>query len=158
VSDDAVHWQRPWRDLDAQGGAPYTIEAPPVFVGGRMVWWINNQVCGLATHRIAGISAQSGAAFTTRPFQMPTLPLRLNTAVSAQPRCFDQGCGMAELLDEHWVTVPGYEAENCLLCAVDDTALPLLWIGSDGTKLAGQTVAVRFSFRGGYPYSLQSEV
>lgn len=154
VSDDCVHWERPWRSLNAEGGAPYTIESAPVVFGGRMLWWINEQIWGLPVDRIAGVGAQSNGAFTTHPFAMPQDGLTLNASLPARPRFFDQNYVMVELVDEYALPIPGYEAEKCLLTGADDLAIPLRWEGKTGAEFAGRKVAVRFRFRGARIYAL----
>jgi hypothetical protein len=157
ISDDCAHWRRHWRDLDAQGDAPYTVEVEPIFVDGRMLWWINDEVWGLTAHRVAGVTAQSNGSFKTQPFEMGKAPLKLNAAVRERPRFFDQDYVIAEIVDEWGVTVPGYETDKCLIRGADGDAIPLVWAGHDGTELAGKKIAMRFRFRGARIYSLHDE-
>ncbi len=155
VSADGVHWQRPWRDVEAQGGAPYTIEADPIFVDNAMLWWINEQIWGLPAYRIASVGSKSNAAFTTLKFTMPPNPLLLNAAIPTRPRFFNQSYVMAELLDEHWRLLPGYEREKCLIQEKDATDLPLLWEGKGGVEFAGHQVSIRFYLRDARIYAIQ---
>lgn len=158
ISDDCIHWRRHWREVDAQGDAPYTAEAEPIYAGGKMQWWLNDQIWGIPEHRVAGVAAQSNGAFTTMPFTMGKSALRLNASLRERPRFFDQDYVMAEILDEWGVTIPGYESEKCLVRNVDAVDIPLRWDGRDATELAGRRIGVRFRFRGAHIYSLDDGV
>ncbi len=157
ISDDCAHWRRHWRALDAQGDAPYTVEVEPIHVGDRMIWWINDEIWGLDSHRIAGVTAQSNGAFTTHGFVHNGQPLHLNAAVRERPRFFDQDYVKAEIVDEWGVTLPGYEADKCLIRNTDAVSIPLRWEGRDATELKTRRVALRFFFRGARLFSLDDE-
>ncbi len=157
LSADAVHWQRPWRRLNAQGDAPYTIKMAPMHCGREHLWWIAGGVWGVPEYRIASIGARANAAFTSKSFRMPGRPLLLNAAIPPGQGLFRQGYVMVELLDASGKTVPGYERHKCLLQDKDDTRIPLRWENHDGTELAGQSASLRFHLRDARIYAVSCE-
>ena len=87
---------------------------------------------------------------------MPAADLRLNAALPAPERPFakDQAYVMVAVLDEKGNTVPGFEAEKCLIRNQDRCDIPLQWDGTSARQLAGKTVRLRFFLRSANIYAI----
>jgi hypothetical protein len=147
VSADGLRWQRPWRQVNAHGQAPYALKINPMWFGKEMLFWISGQVLGLPEYRIASIGSRSNAEFSTRLFEMPSRPLLLNASIPSGNGLFNQAYVTVELRDDSGRTIPGYEHDKCILRNVDDTRIALRWGQRSGTELAGQKVSIRFRLR-----------
>jgi len=154
VSPDAVHWVRPWRELSAQGQAGYPVTMEPMWIAGRMRWWIGGAVWGLPEYRVASVGARSNAEFTSKPFRMPRGGLVLNATIAEGNGLFRQGYIMAELLGADGKVVPGFGRGDCVLRSGDGAALPLRWNDRTGSEMVGQEVAIRFHLRQARIYAL----
>ena len=157
VSADGIHWQRPWRSVSAQGDTPYPVKMTPMWLGREMLFWLEGEVCGLPEYRIASIGSRSNAEFSTTPFAMPDKPLLLNASIPEGEGLFDQAYVQVELRDETGKPIPGYERDQCVLQAIDDTRIPLRWGDRTGRELAGKKVTLRFCLRDARIYALGIE-
>ena len=154
VSADGVRWNRPWRDVDAHGNAPYPVKMAPMWFGREMLFWTSGVVMGLPEYRLASIGARSNAEFSSRAIEMPDRPLLLNASVPIGRGLFNQAYVAVEIRDASGNVIPGYEYDKCILQGVDDTRIPLSWEGRDGTELAGQKVQFRFYLRSARIYAI----
>ncbi|HSW47268.1 MAG TPA: hypothetical protein VLM89_17025 [Phycisphaerae bacterium] len=157
IGPDGIRWDRPWRNVDAHGDAPYPIKMAPMWFGKEMLFWIGKGVWGLPEYRIASIGSRANAEFSTRTFTMPPKALLLNASVPRGSGLFHQAYVQAELRDETGKAIPGYERDKCLLRDVDDTRIPLRWGDRTGTELAGKKVSMRFFLRSARIYALAVE-
>ena len=154
ISADGVHWERPWRSVDAQGDTPYPAKMTPMWIGREMLFWLAGQVCGLPEYRIASIGARSNAEFSSATFTMPAKTLLLNASVPGGHGLFDQAYVQVELRDEKNRAVPGYERDKCVLRGIDDTRIALRWGDKTGQELVGKQVSLRFYLRSARLYAL----
>ena len=169
VSDDAIHWKRPYRQQylglepgDTSVHAQGVFLAPPgnpVFANGEILF---DGTWGVKEDRIAGAAAGPNAEFSTHKFSMPAARLFLNATarwVGQKETVFlqRQAYIMAELLDSEGRTIPGYQKENCVFGDVDGSDLPLVWLGKSGADLAGKVVQLRFYFRNARIYAVASK-
>jgi hypothetical protein len=157
ISADGIHWDRPWRAVDARGNTSYPIKMTPMWLGREMLFWLAGEVCGLPEYRIASIGARSNAEFSSRWFQMPAGTLLLNASVPRGRGLFNQAYVRAELRDQNGRVIPGYEADRCVLQDIDDTRIPLRWGDRTGQELKGRQVALRFYCRAARIYALATE-
>lgn len=157
VSADGIDWQRPWRDVDAQGDAPYPVKMAPMWFGREMLFWVSGQVYGLPEYRIASIGAGSNAEFSSASFTMPDRPLLLNASIPRGHGLFRQAYVEVEVRNVANEVIAGYERDKCVLQDVDHTRIPLCWGENTGTALAGKTVSLRFFLRSARLYALATE-
>lgn len=162
VSRDGLHWDRPYRGLNALGEAfpkAYNITHNPLVINGMMLFQIERQFYGMKADRISYVSARANAEFTTQPFTMPASGLCLNAAIPSPDRPFAgmQAYVMAAVLDESGQPVPGFEREKCLLQKGDQIDLPLQWTGKSTQDLAGRRVSLRFYVRSANIYAVTTK-
>ena len=110
------------------------LENQPMVIDGMILFHCGNQLLGVQEDRISYVGARGNAEFSTRPFQMPGADLLLNACSPSRDRPFGgvQAYIMVAVLDEHGKTVPGFEAEKCLIKKMDATELPLRWAQKNG--------------------------
>ena len=158
TSPDGLHWERPARGINALEVFPTIprLETPPMAIGGRLLFPRGTLLLGLPEDRITGAAARANAEFATRWFRMPAGGLLLNAAVPSPDRPFgkEQAYVMVELQDETGHTIPGFEAEKCLIKAEDSAAIRLKWTGADAAKPAGKRVRLRFHLRSATVYAV----
>ena len=151
TSRDGWRWERPARGVNALEVFPGTarLESSPMIADGMILFPRGRQLLGLKQDRISGVSARANSEFSTMPFRMPEADLLLNAAVPAPERAFakDQAYVMVAVLDEQGSTLPGFEAEKCLLQIMDRSDIPLRWANASARPLAGRTIRLRFFLR-----------
>jgi hypothetical protein len=160
VSKDGEHWERLYRGEEERATKDVRIFFfhDPMILHDKMLFLISNQsyiyqqiyegdrVAGalpgqnlelytLPLDRIAGITGEVDASFSTLPFEMPAKPLHINM----------DGVIEIEIMDRTGACMPGYEKVFCRIEA-DDLHHKLVWGDKDTTSLAGQTVSLRFHF------------
>jgi hypothetical protein len=91
---------------------------------------------------------------------MPAVDLLLNAASPAPERPFagEQAYVVAAVLDEKGHTVPGYEAEKCLIRDDDRSDILLKWGDASARRLAGRTIRLRFFLRSPNIYAVTARV
>jgi hypothetical protein len=91
---------------------------------------------------------------------MPAGDLLLNTASPAPERAFakDQDYVMVAVLDDKGQTVPGFEAEKCVIRNEDRRDIPLKWGDASARQLAGRTIRLRFFLRSANIYAVTSKL
>jgi len=162
VSRDGLHWERPYRGVNALGdafpGVPCVTHNPMV-INGDLLFHFGNRLYGMRQDRISFVGARANAEFSTMPFQMPQADLLLNAAVPAPDRRFaaNQAYVMAAVVDDKGAVVPGFEAEKCVIQRADAIDVPLQWDGKPARPLAGRTIRLRFYLRGANIYAVTSK-
>ncbi|MDO8970376.1 MAG: hypothetical protein Q7U74_06785, partial [Saprospiraceae bacterium] len=103
-----------------------------------------------------------------KPFTMPNGDLLLNAAVPSLDRPWvrrnPQPYVMVEVRDVQGNVIPGFERDKCVIwdettspdrnTQVDVTDKPLMWNGISASKLAGQTISLRFYIGGSTIYAV----
>jgi hypothetical protein len=152
-SDDItnVHgWRRPFRGHDA-GPRDFLVYHAPVVFNRQLLMYSAGQAMTIPQWRIAGAYARGNAEFSSKPFIAPARPVVLDASVryaeEAKLGAQIQSYLMVSVLDENGQTVPGFEAEKCILRNTDGTQLRLAWGDVDTSTLAGRSVRLRFHFR-----------
>jgi hypothetical protein len=171
TSADGLNWERPARGVNAllaRGiGRP---DMGPMIIGSQLLWLTRNHLAGLAEDRISGVSARANGEFSTRIFTMPDGDLRLNAAVPSLDRPWlrrtPQPYVMVEVRDARGDVIPGFERDKCVIwdgttspgrdTQVNVTDKQLMWNSVSASKLAGQTICLRFYFAGSTIYSVTS--
>jgi hypothetical protein len=160
MSRDGWHWERPARGVNALEMFPGVtrLESSPMVAGGTILFPCGRRLLGLKEDRISGVSARANGEFSTMLFQMPAADLFLNAAVPAPERAFakDQAYVMVAVLDEQGNTLPGFEAEKCLLQNNDRSDFPLRWANASARSLAGRTIRLRFFLRSASIFAVTS--
>jgi len=170
TSFDGLKWERPARGVNAllaQIGRP---DMGPMNIGGQLLWLFRNHLAGMPEDRISGVSARANGEFSTKPFTMPDKDLLLNAAVPSLDRPWvrhSQPYVMVEVRDTQGKVVPGYERDKCIIwdgttspdrnTQVDVTDMPLMWNGVSASKLAGQTISLRFYIGGSTIYAITAK-
>ncbi len=161
IGRDPLHWKRPFRETFAPGHAPWIIAHPPITLGGRHLWVMGREVCGLPEDRLFFTGARANAEFSTRPFLCPgRLHLNATLCYDEDPaRAFrGQAYIMAEALDEKNRVIPGFEKESCILRHLDAPRTTLFWGDArekrSGAHLRGRTIRIRFYLRDARLYAL----
>lgn len=161
TSADGLRWERPARGVNALEVFPQVprLEMPPMVIGGNLLWVRGKMLLGLPEDRISGASARANGEFSTKPFKMPESDLLLNAAVPAPERSFakDQAYVMVAALDEKGETIPGFEADKCVVVNQDRRDIPLKWGDASARKLAGKTIRLRFFLRSANIYAVTSK-
>jgi hypothetical protein len=87
---------------------------------------------------------------------MPAVDLLLNAALPAPQRPFakEQAYVMVAVLDEHGMTIPGFEAEKCVIRNEDRSDIGLQWGEASARQLAGRTIQLRFFLRSANIYAV----
>lgn len=139
TSEDAVHWQRPFRKTDLG----FWSYADPFLHQGRLhfVIWKDGgmQTVSYAPNRVIAAVAEEEGTFTTAPFAWPKGGLVLDANIS--------GWLEAELLDADGATVRGVPVTR--FDGVDGRELALSW----GPPIDG-TYRVRFRMHGARLFAL----
>lgn len=139
TSEDAVHWQRPFRKTDLG----FWSYADPFLHQGRLhfVIWKDGgmQTVSYAPNRMTAAVAEEEGTFTTAPFAWPKGGLALDANIS--------GWLEAELLDADGAIVPGVPVTR--FDGVDGPELALLW----GPSILG-TYRMRFRMHNARLYAL----
>jgi len=174
TSYDGLKWERPARGVNALASfmdGNKRINMGPMNIGGKLLWLTGNRLEGLPEDRISGVSARANGEFTTRPFTMPDGDLLLNAAVPSPDRPWvrrnPQPYVMVEVLDTQGNVIPGFERDKCVIwdgttspnrnTQVDVTDMPLMWNGVSASKLAGQTISLRFYIGGSTIYAVTAK-
>jgi hypothetical protein len=161
VSRDGLHWDRPYRDVNAVGEAfpgVVNITHNPMLIDGLLPFHQGNQLLGVKQDRISYLGARASAEFSTAPFPAPLADLYLNTAIPSPTREFEaqQAYVMAAVLDDEGKVVPGFEAEKCLIQNNDRIDAPLRWKERSARDLAGRTISLRFNLRSANVYAVST--
>jgi hypothetical protein len=172
TSSDGLKWERPARGVNAllalNIGRP---DMGPMIIGGQLMWLTRNYLAGLPQDRISGVSARANGEFSTKRFTMPDTDLRLNAAVPSLDRPWirrsPQPYVMVEVRDAQGNVFPGFERDKCVIwdgttspnrnTQVDVTDKPLMWKGVSASKLAGQTISLRFYIGGSTVYAVTTK-
>jgi hypothetical protein len=158
TSADGLRWERPARGVNALEVFPQVprLEMPPMVIGGNLLWLRGRMLLGLPEDRISGVSARANGEFSTKPFKMPEADLLLNAAVPATERPFakDQAYVMVAALDDKGETMPGFEADKCVIREEDRRDIPLKWGDVSARQLAGKTIRLRFHIRSANIYAV----
>jgi hypothetical protein len=64
---------------------------------------------------------------------------------------------MAAILDEKGQTIPGFEAEKCVIRETDRIDIPLKWADASPRQLAGRTIRLRFFLRSASIYAVTTK-
>ena len=162
TSPDGLRWERPARGINALEVFPQVprLETHPLIINGNLLWLRGKMLLGLPEDRISFVSARANGEFSTKSFKMPPSDLRLNAAVPAPQRPFakDQAYVMVSVLDDKGQTLPGFEAEQCVIRNEDRSDLPLKWGAVSARQLAGKTIRLRFFLRGANLYAVTSKL
>jgi len=112
----------------------------------------------LPEDRVSYVSARANGEFSTKSFKMPEADLLLNAAVPAPERPFakDQAYVMVAVVDDKGETVPGFEAEKCVIRNEDRREIPLKWSDRSASQLAGKTIRLHFFLRSANIYAVTS--
>jgi hypothetical protein len=158
TSGDGLRWERPARDVNALEVFPQIprLETHPLIINGSILFPHGQQLLGLPEDRISFVGARANGEFSTRSFKMPAADLYLNVASPAPGRPFakDQAYVRVEVLDDKRNTIPGFEAEKCLIRNEDRRDVPLKWGDASARQLGGQTVRLRFFLRSANIYAV----
>jgi hypothetical protein len=174
TSTDGLSWERPARRVNALASfmdGNKRINMGPMNIGGKLLWLNANRLEGLPEDRISGVSARANGEFSTKTFTMPNGDLLLNAAIPSPDRSWvrrnPQPYLMVEVRDTQGNIIPGYERSKCVIwdgttspnrnTQVDVTNKPLLWSGVSASKLAGQTISLRFYFGGSTIYAVTAK-
>jgi hypothetical protein len=161
VSRDGLHWDRPYREVNAVGEAfpgVVNITHNPMLIDGLLLFHHGNRLLGMKQDRISYVGARASAEFSTAPFSAPSADLYLNAAIPSPTRAFaaQQAYVMAAVLDDEGKVVPGFEAEKCLIQHSDRIDAPLRWKERSARDLAGRTISLRFYLRSANVYAVTS--
>ena len=159
VSRDGLHWDRPYREVNAVGEAfpgVVNITHNPMLIDGLLVFHFGDQLLGMKQDRISYVGARASVEFSTAQFPAPAADLYLNAAIPAPTREFaaQQAYVMAAALDDRGKVVPGFEAEKCLIQNSDRIDAPLRWGERSTRELAGRTISLRFYLRSANIYAV----
>lgn len=158
ISADGQSWERPFREVFAPGEADGIITHEPMAVDDRLLWVIDNQVCGLPEDRIFFVGSMANAEFSTPAFEMVQGPIVLNAALcyhDAEARGMQgQAYIMAELLDADGTVIEDFEKGKCVIQHMNDNTVSLRWGDVDGSALAGKNVRLRLYLRDARIYSV----
>ena len=156
VSDDGVHWQRPYRHISA--GVADRHE--PMLLGDVVAFRGPTELVGFGRDRIAYATAWSNAVFDTASFRMSAGGLYLNLRVPVFEADAQSSAAyvMAELIDDKDEVVKGYDREACVMQApLDQLRWQLRWDGRDGSDLDGERVRLRLYLRAAALFALYDE-
>ncbi len=158
-----LRWQRPGRNVNALGDAfpGYArITHNPMIIDGRILFRFGGHLVGMKQDRISYVGARANAEFSTAMFRMPEGDILLNAAVPSPDRPFgtQQAYIMAAVVDESGSTLPGFEAEKCVLRSADRIDLPLRWNDKSARELAGRKIGIRFYLRSANIYAVTSRM
>jgi len=159
LSRDGLHWDRPWRDVNAIGdsfGSDLRILSNPLVIDDQILFPFNNHLLGMKKDRFSYITARANGEFSTPPFVMPSTGLLLNAAAPSPDRPFAtrEDYIMAAVLDEKGGVIPGFAADKCVIREADKIDIPLEWKGSALGQLAGRRVSLRFFLRSANIYAV----
>jgi len=174
TSYDGLKWERPARGVNALAtfmDGNKRINMGPMNIDGKLLWLNGNHQEGLPEDRISGVSARANGEFSTKPFTMPNGDLLLNAAVPSLDRHWvrrnPQPYVMVEVRDVQGNVIPGFERDKCVIwdgttstdrnTQVDVTDKPLMWNGISASKLAGQTISLRFYIGGSTIYAVTAK-
>jgi hypothetical protein len=174
TSYDGLSWERPARGVNALASfmdGNKRINMGPMNIGGKLLWLNGNRLEGLPEDRISGVSARANGEFSTKPFTMPGKDLLLNAAVPSPDRPWvrrnPQPYVMVEVLNAQGNVIPGFERDKCVIwdettspnrnTQVDVTEMQLMWNGVCASKLAGQTISLRFYIGGSTIYAVTAK-
>ena len=132
------------------------LETHPLIVRGTILFPRGPLLLGLPEDRISYVTARANGEFSTMPFPMPAADLFLNAASPAPERPFakEQAYVMVAVLDEQGSTIPGFEAEHCVIRNEDRSDIPLQWHAASARQLAGRTIRLRFFLRSANIYAV----
>jgi hypothetical protein len=160
TSVDGLRWERPARGVNALEVFPQVprLETHPLILNGRILFPRGKLLLGLPEDRISYVGARANGEFSTKSFKMPAADLLLNVASPAPERPFakDQAYVMIGVLDDKGGTIPGFEAEKCLIRNEDRRDVALKWGDASARRLAGQTIRLRFFLRSANIYAVTS--
>ncbi len=113
-----------------------------------------------AFQRKTSLAAETNVEFVTKPFRMPTAPLRLNVDALHGAAALTRGAYvMVEALDEQGKVIPGFEREKSLAADVNELDYPVTWFGGNTAtlnSLAGKTVSLHFFLRDARLYAIHT--
>jgi hypothetical protein len=108
--------------------------------------------------RASAFGCSGNVEFITRPFVMPTAPLRLNIDVLHGRAALTQGAYvMVEVVNEHGRVIVGFERAKSLLANINALDRVLTWSSRNTSGLAGMRVALRFYLRDARLYSIHTQ-
>ncbi len=158
TSPDGLRWERPARGVNALEAFPGIprLESHPLIVNGMILFPRGHLLLGLKEDRISYVGARANGEFSTKSFRMPEADLLFNAASPSPERPFakEQAYVMAALLDEEGHTIPGFEAEKCLIRNEDRSDLLLKWGNVSARQLAGRMIRLRFFLRSANIYAV----
>lgn len=158
TSSDGLRWERHARGVNALEAFPQIprLETHPLIVHGHILFPRGKLLLGLPEDRISYVGARANGEFSTKLFKMPSVDLLLNAAAPAPERPFakEQAYVMVAVLDQNAHTIPGFEAEKCLIRDEDRPDIPLKWGDASARLLAGQTIRLRFLLRSANIYAV----
>jgi len=158
TSPDGRRWERPARGVNALEVFPEIprLESHPLIVNGMILFPRGHLLLGLKEDRISYVGARANGEFSTRSFRMPEADLLLNAASPSPERPFarQQAYVMAAVLDEKGQTIPGFEADKCLIRDEDRSDISMKWGQATARRLAGQTIRLRFFLRSANIYAV----
>jgi hypothetical protein len=158
TSRDGLLWDRPARGVNALDVFPQIprLETHPLIINGSILFPRGKLLLGLPEDRISYVGARANAEFSTKSFKMPAANLYLNAASPVPERTFakDQAYVMVAVLDEKGQTIPGFEAEKCVIRNEDRRDIPLKWGEASARQLAGRAIRLRFYLRSANIYAV----
>jgi hypothetical protein len=161
TSADGLRWERPARGVNALETFPRIprLETPPMIINGMILFPRAHLLMGMPEDRISYVGARANAEFSTNAFVMPEADLLLNAAAPSPERPFakEQAYIMAAILDEKGQTIPGFEAEKCVIRETDRIDIPLKWADASPRQLAGRTIRLRFFLRSASIYAVTTK-
>lgn len=161
TSHDGLHWSRPAREVNALETFPKVLrlEMPPLILGGMILFPQDKFLLGLREDRISFVGARANGEFSTPLFKMPQGKLHLNAAVPAPQRPFaaNQAYLMVALTNKDGRVIPGFEAEKCIIRNEDRRDIRLEWTNTTTSRLAGETVRLRFFLRSANIYAVTAD-
>ena len=169
LSNDGFSWRRPFRNVSASGEAEGLIRHEPMRLAHDLVWTDGGRVYALPRERLFCIRSLSNAAFTTKPFDVPSSPVAINAefghdGVSGRGMR-GQGSILIEVLGERGDVLENFDREGCVLHDLDTPAQQsecdryggpvLTWHGRPLAELAGRKVRLRVYFRDARIYDIR---
>ena len=157
TSRDGLRWERPAHGVNALEVFPQIprLESHPLIVNGSILFPRGRLLLGLPEDRLSYVSAGQWRVLDKAiPHAGGGFAVKRRVARAERPFAKDQAYVMVAVLDEQGTTIPGFEAEKCVIRNEDRRDIRLQWGEASARQLAGRTVQLRFFLRSANIYAV----